>query len=64
MDFDFSGKSGLKVGATKSTVKLLKAHDNEIEFEVSGDEFRIDVTGFDPNRDLLVKLQMDTMEGE
>jgi hypothetical protein len=64
MDFDFSPKSGLKVGATKSTVKLLKAHENEIEFEVSGEEFRIDVTGFDPNRDLLIKLQMDTMEGE
>lgn len=64
LDFSFSRKSGLKIGATKDTVKLIESSDNELEFEVTGEQFQVDVTGFDPNRDLLVKLKSETMESE
>ncbi|WP_419623499.1 hypothetical protein, partial [Thiolapillus sp.] len=58
-DFDFSGRSGSTpfVQATSDTVALAGFSPNELEFEISGPKFRIDVSGFDKNRDLLVKLR-------
>lgn len=64
LDFSFSNNSSLKVGATKDTVKLLNHSDNVLEFEVTGEQFKVDVTGFDGNRDLLIKLKTDVMETE
>ncbi len=64
LDFSFSRKSELRVGATKDTVTLVRRSDNELEFDVSGEAFQVDVTGFDPNRDLLVKLKTVAMEAE
>lgn len=64
LDFNFSTSSMIKIGATKDTVKLMSRSENELEFEVSGKQFQVDVTGFDPNRDLLVKLKTESMEGE
>lgn len=64
LDFSFSGKSALKIAATMGTVTLVSRQDNEIEFEVAGEDFQVDVTGFDANRDLLVKLKSDVMEAE
>lgn len=64
LDFSFSKKSDLKIGATTDTVTLLGRSDNELEFEVTGEQFQVDVTGFDANRDLLVKLKTDAAEAE
>lgn len=66
LDFSFSRKAGLAIGATKDTVKLINGSDNELEFEVSGEQFQVDVTGFDANRDLLIKLKSEAaaVEGE
>lgn len=64
LDFTFSKDSGLDIGATKGTVSLISGSGNELEFEVSGERFQIDVTGFDSNRDLLVKLKAETLEAE
>jgi len=57
-DFDFTGRKGIKPGVaiTKKTVSLKDIGTNELVFEVTDSDFRIDVSGFDPNRDLLVKL--------
>lgn len=63
-DFSFSRPSEIQIGATTETVKLIKSKDNELEFEINSPEFQIDVTGFDPNRDLLVKLKTNSIEGE
>lgn len=60
MDFDF--KKDIKIALTKNTVKLVERAPNEILLEVNGPKFQIDVKGFDPNRDLLVKLKTDVME--
>ncbi|WP_419590316.1 hypothetical protein, partial [Thiolapillus sp.] len=53
------GRSGSTpfVQATSDTVALAGFSPNELEFEISGPKFRIDVSGFDKNRDLLVKLR-------
>lgn len=64
LDFDFTAKSGVQVGITKKTVQLTGRTPNQMEFDVTDSQFQIDVTGFDPNRDLLVKLNTDVMEGE
>lgn len=64
LDFTFSKKSGLKIGATLDTVELVNRSENELEFEVTGEQFQVDITGFDDNRDLLVKLKSEAKEDE
>ncbi len=64
MDFDFMANSGPDIALTKDSVSLKKKKANMLEFEVTDAAFQINVTGFDPNRDLLVKLQTEAIEGE
>jgi len=64
LDFSFSVKSDLNISTTSDTVVLLNRSDNELEFEVTAEQFQVDVTGFDANRDLLVKLKADAREAE
>lgn len=64
LDFSFSSSSDIRIGATKGTVELISRSQNKLEFEIKGEQFQVDVTGFDPNRDLLVKLKSEPLEGE
>lgn len=64
LDFSFSKNSGLTISTTRDTVSLVGHSDNELEFEITGEQFRVDVKGFDANRDLLVKLKTDAVEAE
>ncbi len=64
LDFDFNSRKGPGIAVTRKTVSLENRESNRLVFEISGPAFRIDVFGFDPNRDLLVKLSITEAEGE
>lgn len=54
--FDFDvGSSSINIDADDCTV--LKRELNELEIEITGWKFRLEVTGFDPNRDLVVDIK-------
>jgi len=53
-DFSFYG-TNLKVERTQA--QFLPREPNEIEVEVRRADFKIEVTGFDPNRDLIIEAR-------
>ncbi|MDQ6971873.1 MAG: hypothetical protein Q9M30_04425, partial [Mariprofundaceae bacterium] len=55
LDFDFRDKSALTLRA--NGIRPAKAVENELDLDILQADFRLHVTGFDPNRDLLVKLE-------
>jgi len=56
-DFDFNRKGEITVRATSPQATMVDRKSNTLEFEIKDPEFRIEVTGFDPNRDIKVDLQ-------
>jgi len=56
-DFDFNRKGEISVRATSPQARMIERKPNILEFEINDPDFRIEVTGFDPNRDLKVDLQ-------
>jgi hypothetical protein len=52
-DFKLNGED-LKI--ENEGINILKCHDNYIQFEVIDDSFFIQITGFDTNRDLFIKI--------
>ncbi|MCP9448064.1 MAG: hypothetical protein NNA22_10920 [Nitrospira sp.] len=54
LDFDFQRKGDVTITAEKVTVK--SASRNRIDFTIDAPDFRLDVTGFDPNRDVVVRV--------
>lgn len=55
LDFKLGSKE-MSLAMSKSTAKLTVCRENTIEATVTGVPFKINVTGFDPNRDLKVKI--------
>ncbi|MCM8828832.1 MAG: hypothetical protein NC902_06065, partial [Candidatus Omnitrophica bacterium] len=53
--FDFDLGSGA-INITTAGCNLLGKGNNEIKVNVMGSNFRLEVLGFDPNRDLLVEI--------
>ncbi|EON93162.1 hypothetical protein MARLIPOL_03980 [Marinobacter lipolyticus SM19] len=64
LDFDFAKRNSAKVESGSDCVSLVDVRENRIEFEVTGPEFSVEVTGFDPHRDLKVKLNAVALEEE
>lgn len=63
LDFDFTSKDSPHIAVTKKSVTLLQRKPNELVFEISDPKCQINVTGFDPNRDLQIKLRtLETAE--
>jgi len=56
-DFDFNRRGEISIRATSPQARILDRKSNTLEFEISDPDFRIEVTGFDPNRDLKIDLQ-------
>jgi len=56
LDFDFRKKGGLSIRSSGGALKATDREANMLELEVLEPEFVLHVTGFDPNRDLLLKL--------
>jgi hypothetical protein len=61
LDFDLRKNDSLPIKATVKSLKVIERGANLIEMEVTDPDFKFSITGFDPNRDLLLKL--NTMEG-
>jgi hypothetical protein len=53
-DFEF-GKKPLKISGTG--MKVARARGNRLEVIIDSDDFLVEVTGFDPNRDLSVRAR-------
>lgn len=53
--FDFDVESTLNISAKDCNIKRSKL--NEIKIEITGKEFELNVTGFDPNRDLVIDIK-------
>lgn len=64
LDFDFAKRKSAKVESNSDCVRLVDVKENRIEFEVTGPEFSVEVAGFDPHRDLKVKLNAVALEEE
>jgi hypothetical protein len=61
LDFSLSRKP-IKIKLVGS--KVLSCHENEMMVKVKKKKFRVEVTGFDPNRDLIVQVIPKREEGE
>lgn len=57
LDFDFNRQGEISIRATSPQARIVDRKPNILEFEISDPDFRIEVTGFDPNRDLIIDLQ-------
>ena len=64
LDFDFAKRNNVKIEDKSDCVQVLEARDNRFEVEVTGPEFDVEITGFDPHRDLKVKLNAVVVEEE
>ena len=56
LDFKLGNRDAISIALSKDTAMLKSCKENSMELEVSGAPFKINVTGFDFNRDLKVKL--------
>jgi len=56
LDFKFGRNGNITVTGTKETIKTLTQKENLISAEVSGLPFKIECLGFDPNRDIKIRL--------
>jgi hypothetical protein len=56
-DFDFNRQGEISIRATSPQARIVDRKPNTLEFEINDPDFRIEVTGFDPNRDLKIDLQ-------
>jgi hypothetical protein len=57
LDFDFTKRGGPDVMVSVGAVEIVEKKSNELILEIRDTSFRVDVTGFDPNRDLQVRLR-------
>ncbi len=62
-DFDFSNSKSMKINA-EGDVNITENDKNVLAFEVTGEDFRITVRGFDGVRDLKLKCKMVITEME
>ncbi len=62
LDFNFgeAGNAGIKT--REGTIEVLEEKENRIKLKVAGPNFGLEVSGFDPNRDLKVTLSTVTLE--
>ncbi|MCD1645718.1 hypothetical protein [Marinobacter adhaerens] len=60
-DFDLSKKGEISTEVSKS-VQVMSANENILELEILGPDFEIALSGFDPNRDIKVKLNASESE--
>jgi len=60
-DFDLTDKNSVSLELSKS-VSLIDASANQVELEVAEPDFEVKISGFDPNRD--VKVKLSASEGE
>lgn len=58
-DFRLDKQDGVKVALTKSSGKVQTREPNRIVFTVEGHPFQLKATGFDPERDVKVKLDSE-----
>lgn len=58
LDFDFQRKGDVNITVDNVTVK--SASRNRIDFTIDAPNFRLDVTGFDPNRDVVVRVSSES----
>jgi hypothetical protein len=56
-DFKLGGKSGIECSVNRDSVKVISARQNVMQLEVISLPFRLTVKGFDPNRDLKIKVR-------
>ncbi len=56
-EFDFDVSNTLNISS--QDCNILKKIKNVIEIEVTGKKFKIEVTGFDSNRDLAVNIRKE-----
>lgn len=54
IDFDFSRKGEIEIDATGVTIESV--NENRIDFSIDSPDFRLSVTGFDPERDVVVRV--------
>jgi len=57
LDFNFRSGTGPQVALTKETMNILEKEPNSLTFKILDPNFALQVTGFDPNRDLHVILR-------
>ena len=60
-DFDLSKRGDISIDVSQ-TAQVILANENSLELEVSGPDFEITLSGFDPNRDIKVKLNASENE--
>jgi hypothetical protein len=58
-DFTLGGSSGIEVALTKGTGKIINRKENILRVDVMDIPFQLNVSGFDLNRDLRVKLEKE-----
>ena len=56
LDFRIGANGSIELALSKDTGKVLERKDNIIRMEVTDMPFRMEVKGFDPNRDLKIRL--------
>jgi hypothetical protein len=56
-DFNLTSKGNLTIKMTKETINIIEAAPNVVRFEIKAPHFGLDITGFDVNRDLQIKVQ-------
>ena len=56
-DFNLTSKGNLNIKMTKESIDIIEAAPNTIRFEIKAPHFGLDITGFDVNRDLQIKVQ-------
>lgn len=62
--FDFQVQDEEKFIIECANTNIKKSENNEILFEVNGEDFSLEITGFDPNRDLEVRCEVLQEGGE
>ncbi len=56
-DFTVGANGGVEIALTKDKGRIVSRKENRLQIEVTGIPFRLNVSGFDVNRDLKVRLE-------